>query len=111
MTVPRIGAESVLYPRTADGADMADSSNGTSVTLVIESGTAVPTTPKPPIQGHLPKTGGLLDLTLLLAVLLMALGAVLLRSTRSLLGASVPDTPRTAPHPTSRTAPSLRRNP
>ncbi len=85
---------------------MADSSNGTSVTVVIESGTAVPTTPVPPTQGHLPKTGGLLDLTLLLAVLLMVLGAVLLRSTRSLLGVPGPVVP-----PTHRNTPSFRRNP
>lgn len=88
-----IRGESVLYQRTADGADMADSSYGTSVTVVIESGTVVPTKPTPPTQGHLPRTGGLLDLTLLLAVLLVLGSAVLLRTLRALPLAGTP-TPR-----------------
>jgi hypothetical protein len=53
---------------------MADNPTGTPVTLVVTK-EAVPVTPPPP--SHLPHTGFELTAALLLAVLLLALGATL----------------------------------
>ena len=53
---------------------MADNPTGTPVTLVVTKG-AVPVTPPPP--HHLPHTGFAMTAALLLAVLLLALGATL----------------------------------
>ncbi len=53
---------------------MADNTTGTSVTLVVTK-TAVPGTPQPP--SNLPRTGAEVTALLLLAVLLLALGATL----------------------------------
>lgn len=68
----RLGPNSSYSP-TAYGVDMADNPTGTSVTLVIPTGhTTVP----PPTP--LPRTGFELSAALLLAVLLLALGATAL---------------------------------
>lgn len=52
---------------------MADNPTGTSVTLVVTKG--APATPPPP--SHLPHTGFEMTAALLLAVILLALGATL----------------------------------
>jgi hypothetical protein len=65
-------------------ADSGTTSGGTSVTLLVPAGSTVPGTNPPPVAppSHIPFTGFDLSTALVLAVLMLAVGTLLVRTGR-----------------------------